>query len=67
MLSIIPANYVYKPFLETVANNGRLNSTNVLYAEFPDDVWTGDIIVRFVFLNILRIIKNRTLKHVFRR
>jgi hypothetical protein len=58
MLSIIPANYVYQPFLETVANNGSLNSTNVLYAEFPDDVWTGDIIVRFVFLNILRIIKN---------
>jgi hypothetical protein len=49
MLFIIPANYVYQPFLETVANNGSLNSTNVLYAEFADHVWTGDIIVRFVF------------------
>ncbi|KIM77718.1 multicopper oxidase [Piloderma croceum F 1598] len=38
-------NYIYQPFLETVANNGSLNSTNVLYAEFPDDVGTGDIIV----------------------
>ncbi|KIM76075.1 multicopper oxidase [Piloderma croceum F 1598] len=38
-------NYVYQPFLETVANNGSLNSTNVLYAEFADDVWTGDIII----------------------
>lgn len=38
-------NYIYQPFLETVANNKSLNSTNVLYAEFPDDVGTGDIIV----------------------
>ena len=45
MVFIIPANYVYHPFLETVANKGSLNSTNVLYAEFDDDVWAGDIIV----------------------
>jgi len=38
-------NYVYKPFLTTVANNGTLNSTDVTYTVFPDDVWTGDIII----------------------
>ena len=31
--------------MQTVANNGSLNSTNVFYVEFPDDVWAGDIIV----------------------
>jgi hypothetical protein len=38
-------DYIYQPLLQTVANNGSLNSTNVLYAEFPDDILAGDIIV----------------------
>jgi len=45
IIAFFLVNYVYQPFLQTVANNGSLNSTNVLYAEFPDDVWAGDIIV----------------------
>jgi FtsP/CotA-like multicopper oxidase with cupredoxin domain len=38
-------NYIYQPLLETVANNGSLNSSDVTYAEFSDDVWAGDIII----------------------
>jgi FtsP/CotA-like multicopper oxidase with cupredoxin domain len=45
-------NYVYKPFLTTVANNGTLNSTDVTYAEFSDDVWAGDIIINNLDQNL---------------
>jgi hypothetical protein len=44
-LLIFLVDYIYQPLLQTVVNKGSLNSTNILYAEFPDDVWAGDIIV----------------------